>query len=100
MEPHQIYTIVHCDFEYTCSLNWRNLNPTEDPKVRYCTECKKNVNLCTTNEEIDYAEERGLCVAHPLYTEKALKEIRDYEAGISKNPFIVEMSMGLPSNRK
>jgi hypothetical protein len=43
--------------------------------------------------------ENGLCIDHPLYTEKGLKQIKDFEAGISENPFFVEMAMGLPSTR-
>ena len=31
--------------------------------------------------------------------EKGLKQIKDFEAGISENPFFVEMPMGLPSTR-
>ena len=65
--------------------------------VRYCEECKKNVLWCLDNEQIDQVWENGLCIAHPLYTEKGLKQIKDFEAGISENPFFVEMPMGLPS---
>ncbi len=99
MNPRQIYTIIHCEFEFKCSLDWKNLKLTNDPKVRYCEECKKNVNLCTSNEEIDESWEKGLCVAHPLYTEKGLKKIKDFEAGIGENPFFIKMPMGLPSKR-
>jgi hypothetical protein len=38
-------------------------------------------------------------VAHPLYTEKGLKKIKDFEAGIGENPFFIKMPMGLPSKR-
>ena len=69
MDPHQIYTIIHFEFEFKCSLNWKNLKPTNDPKVSYCEECKKNVNLCTSNDKIDESWEKGLCLAHPLYKE-------------------------------
>jgi hypothetical protein len=34
-----------------------------------------------------------------LYTEKGLKQIKAFEAGIGENPFFVEMPMGLPSKR-
>lgn len=67
--------------------------------VRYCEECKKNVLWCLDNEQIDHVWENGLCIAHPLYTEKGLKQIKDFEAGISENPFFVEMPMGVPSKR-
>jgi hypothetical protein len=99
VDPHQIYTIIHCEFEFKCDLNWKNLNPTGGPMVRYCEQCKKNVLLCLDNEQIDHVWENGLCIAHPLYTEKGLKQIKDFEAGIGENPFFVEMPMELSSTR-
>ena len=56
--------------------------------VRYCEECKKNVLWCLDNEQIDHVWENGLCIAHPLYTEKGLKQIKDFEAGIGEIHFL------------
>ena len=100
MVENQIYTIIRCEFEYKCSLDWSKLNETGDPKIRHCNECKKNVLLCLDEKEIDLAWENGICIAHPVYTEKMLKKIKDYKDGVGENPFNITMPMGLPSRSK
>ena len=35
--------VVACDWQYRCPLQWHKLMPTEDPRVRSCGECKKDV---------------------------------------------------------
>lgn len=89
--------IINCEFEYECDLDWDLLNKTNDPLVNFCDQCKKEVKLCLSNEEIDRAWEVGACIAHPMYTEEMIAKIKAYEAGEGDWPFQeVIMPMGLP----
>src|SRR5262249_32601724 len=33
-------------FQFECPKQWALLTPTNDPKVRFCDACKKNVHYC------------------------------------------------------
>ena len=93
-------TIIHCEFIYDCPLDWDLLNKTGDPMINFCEQCKKEVKLCLSEEEIDRAWESGACIAHPMYTEEMIAKIKAYEAGIGGWPFQdVKMPMGLPKRR-
>lgn len=95
--PILINPIINCEFEYECDLDWDLLNKTNDPLVKFCDQCKREVKLCLTNEEIDNAWETGTCIAHPMYTEEMIAKIKAYEAGMGEWPFHeVKMPMGLP----
>lgn len=48
-------------FRFRCPREWTTLDPTEDPKVRYCGVCKQNVHLCYTKEELQ--NHKGECAA-------------------------------------
>lgn len=92
-----INPIINCEFEYECDLDWDLLDKTEDPMVNFCDECKREVRLCLSEEEIDRAWEAGTCIAHPMYTEEMITKIKAYEAGEGDWPFQeVKMPMGLP----
>lgn len=34
-------------YEFICPLTWRDLKPTDDPKVRHCDKCDENVHYAT-----------------------------------------------------
>ncbi len=92
--------IINCEFEYECDLDWDLLNKTNDLLVNFCDQCKKEVKLCLSNEEIDRAWEVGACIAHPMYTEEMIAKIKAYEAGAGDWPFqAVKMPMGLPKRK-
>lgn len=38
--------VINCDFEYECPLDWFKLATTDDPSVRHCSCCKKDVYFC------------------------------------------------------
>jgi hypothetical protein len=95
-----IYPIIHCEFVYSCSLDWERLSPTQDPMVRHCAQCSKEVTLCLDDEQIDAAWEQGRCIAHPMYDEHMMEKIAAYEKGEGPYPFTnVSMPMGLPKDR-
>lgn len=50
-------------FQFECPKQWSRLKPTDDPKVRFCNTCKKNVHYCDTLEEAQNHAGNGNCVA-------------------------------------
>lgn len=98
--PIFINPIINCEFEYECNLDWDLLRKTDNPMVNYCDQCKKEVKLCLSNEEIDGAWEAGTCIAHPMYDDEMISKIKAYEAGTGVWPFQeVRMPMGLPKSK-
>lgn len=57
--------IENCDelFAFKCPKRWEQLRGTDDPTVRHCAACRKEVYYChTVREAFDHAR-RGDCVA-------------------------------------
>lgn len=57
--------IENCDerFAFQCPKQWEKLKGTEDPTVRYCDGCQKQVYYCRTTREAYDRAQRGDCVA-------------------------------------
>ena len=55
--------IQNCDFEFQCPLSWDSLRPTSKPSERFCGSCSRTVHFCNTQQELDSATLKGLCVA-------------------------------------
>jgi uncharacterized protein (TIGR02996 family) len=56
--------VYHCvEFRYRCPQRWDTLVVTEDSKVRHCTECRKDVHYCRTEDEAYGFAAAGKCVA-------------------------------------
>ena len=55
--------IQNCDFEFQCPLSWDSLRPTSKPSERFCGSCSRTVHFCNTQQELDSASFKGLCVA-------------------------------------
>jgi hypothetical protein len=49
--------------DYQCPQSWAALAATDDPGVRFCASCKRDVQLCNTPAEFIAAAEQGHCVA-------------------------------------
>ncbi len=95
-----VNSIINCEFEYKCDFDWDLLSKTKDPQIRFCNQCKKQVKLCLSNDEIDLAWETGTCIAHPMYSQELIEKIKQYEAGLGPYPFKdIEMPLGLPKRR-
>ena len=58
------HQFLNCEFEFECSMNWFDLTPTYDTKVKYCDSCNTNVHLCVTQEELDRHAEQRHCIAY------------------------------------
>jgi len=52
-------------FEFQCPREWKMLARTDDPAVRHCSACAKDVYLCRTPQEFVERGSKGHCVAVP-----------------------------------
>jgi len=59
--------IRNCQFAFRCHQQWKSLEQTADPQVRYCHECSRPVVLCETDDELRDALLADECVAVPAY---------------------------------
>ncbi len=50
-------------FEYQCPQRWDSLQPTDDPAVRHCPECRQKVYYCRSAREVERRADSGECVA-------------------------------------
>ena len=57
--------IENCEYsvKYECPLKWKNLKKTDDPQVRFCGECSKNVYRCKTEKDMDEHIQLNHCIA-------------------------------------
>ena len=55
--------IQTCKVVFRCPKTWNALLQTEDECVRYCSACDRGVHLCSSQEELQLANDRGWCVA-------------------------------------
>ena len=57
-------TIEHCDFKVVCSKSWDDLKPIDGKdSLRYCSGCKKDIQLIKTSHDIEMARIFEVCVA-------------------------------------
>ena len=59
-------TVRNCDFgaqRDACSRDWRALQATAQPDVRWCLSCEREVFFCATDAETIFHAERGARVA-------------------------------------
>ncbi len=57
--------IENCKFEFAlqCPKEWDKLAVTDDPLVRTCEACEKNVHYCDTVQLAKHLAGKGCCVA-------------------------------------
>jgi uncharacterized protein (TIGR02996 family) len=51
------------EFEFQCPRRWEKMQSTDDPRVRFCDACRKNVYHCSTAREVQHHATQGHCVA-------------------------------------
>jgi len=54
---------LNCALAFECPQVWDALQATHDPDVRFCTQCRKSVTFCRTQEQLDELQGSGDCVA-------------------------------------
>lgn len=55
--------ILNCPMEYICSKSWFDLELMDQPNIKFCGSCNKEVHFCETNEELENALRNSLCIA-------------------------------------
>lgn len=79
--------LISCQFTFTCPKSWERLVPTNNPGIRHCPQCDRDVHLALTESHFrTHAEERH-CVAV-----RVLKPEGDKEA----DPRYIVGSVGAP----
>ena len=59
-------SIRNCRFAYRCGKNWSNLAETENPDIRYCADCQREVVFCHTDAQLANSIALNRCVAISL----------------------------------
>ncbi len=61
-------TIRNCPvtFEFQCPKDWDQLDATNVPNVRHCTQCNENVFFCESDDETLARAKNGQCVARRM----------------------------------
>ena len=86
-EEKRVSQIRNCKLEYECEKKWEDL--TRIPRqsgVRHCTDCRANVFLCKTDQELDWHLANNNCIAFFADPEHLIDEFSD--------PLLV--TMGVP----
>lgn len=55
--------IQECNLAFECPKHWGGLQPTDNPKIRFCAACSKSVHFCSTSDDLWDAQRAGHCVA-------------------------------------
>ena len=79
---------IACAFSFQCPQTWDRLTPTNQPTVRHCTTCDRDVQLALTEEDFRRYHEQGACVAVPV--------IHSDQTGPSTESYIVGSTDPLP----
>lgn len=53
---------IKCDFEFVCNKDWESLDNTDQPRIKHCNECNKNVVYCETDDEFRECVDKHECV--------------------------------------
>lgn len=85
--------IRNCSWGYSCEQFWEVLDDTQDPQIKFCNDCQKEVHRCETKEELVNNIAMNRCVNFP----STLTEIFD-EAPSLKSEQV--MLTGFPIQRK
>ena len=56
-------TIENCEREISCDASWDEMQLTNDPSIRSCQQCQKDVYLCKTDKELEVAVNLKRCAA-------------------------------------
>ena len=59
-------------FAFLCQMEWDELEPTDDPAVRFCSQCLKEVTHATTEGQLALFAAQGRCA---MWEEGATMEV-------------------------
>ena len=57
---------IRCEFRFKCPQVWDHLLPTASEAVRHCPECRRDVYLALTEEDVREHSDEGRCIAVPV----------------------------------
>jgi hypothetical protein len=80
--------IENCDFFFQCTIDWEELETTEDASRRFCQTCQRQVRLITSDSDLTYARSRGDCVAIKLVEPQPQQPSRRIQLG-RLSPYLV-----------
>ena len=87
-------TIEHCDFKVVCSKSWDDLKPiVGKDSLRYCSGCKKDIQLIKTSHDIEMARIFDVCVA-VQNTDELAGDNKDDTEDESENLFVTVSLLG------
>ena len=55
--------IKNCTFQFECPRKWESLKLTNQDGTRHCSQCNRDVYLCSTDEELIAHAKADHCVA-------------------------------------
>lgn len=62
MGTQELLDAANCDMKVVCGIQWSELEPTDEPGIRFCGECKQLIFYTTTVAELRIAAEKKFCV--------------------------------------
>lgn len=68
--------VRNCQFAFKCPKKWDELTRTSFDRVRHCSNCSRDVFLCTTDAELAESIKLDRCVAVDLATGPGSRPIR------------------------
>ena len=66
------YLKIQDCFEFQCPQRWENLEPTDQPGVKHCGECDRDVHKATNKAQLLKLGDEGKCAAYFAYEQALL----------------------------
>ena len=66
------YLKIQDCFEFQCPQRWEDLEPTDQPGVKHCGECDRNVHKATNKAQLLKLGDEGKCAAYFAYEQALL----------------------------
>jgi hypothetical protein len=64
----------HFKMNFVCTKKWNEMKPTENRKVRFCGDCKKNVYFCEDIVEARELGDQGCCIGLDVGIKRSKEE--------------------------
>lgn len=88
--------------EFKCDKDWDKMSVTQDPNIRHCQLCQKDVHFCHTLEDLDNAINAKHCVAFVSIsaeidsTLKSFVENLEEQKSNADSEKLITRTLGLP----
>ncbi|QOL24650.1 hypothetical protein LP316_09865 [Thalassotalea sp. LPB0316] len=74
--------LYNCHWGFKCDKTWESLTNTDDPKVKYCTNCKRNVHKIENEAELHYQINLNRCL---YFSGLFVDHKKDYKYPVDSN---------------